>query len=128
MNGNVKVYDFGRELNRILIDKNKIMSEILDSKKEETKPELYTVLCDGLTTDEAFALLPMNTMFKRDDNYNYCYGFNLKRDYYDEVWTAQYVCIQKLSKTIEAKADKPKQAIVKLYNKLIEMNLIEPCT
>ena len=39
------VYDFGRELNRILIDKDKIMSNQKDSEAAETKPELYTLLC-----------------------------------------------------------------------------------
>ena len=39
------MYDFGRGLNRILIDKNKIMSKQKDSKTAETKPELYTLLC-----------------------------------------------------------------------------------
>ena len=41
------MYDFGRELRRILIDKYKIMSNQKDSKEAETKPELYTLLCAG---------------------------------------------------------------------------------
>ena len=39
------MYDFGRELRIILIDKDKIMSNQKDIKTAETKPELYTLLC-----------------------------------------------------------------------------------
>jgi hypothetical protein len=38
------VYDFGRNLKRILIDKNKIMSEQIVNKEVENKSELYTLL------------------------------------------------------------------------------------
>jgi len=38
------VYDFGRELSQILINKKKIMNKQIDNKETETKPELYTLL------------------------------------------------------------------------------------
>lgn len=39
------VYDFGRDISQILIDKNRIMNKQLETKVTENKPELYTVLC-----------------------------------------------------------------------------------
>ena len=98
------------------------------NKETLKKPELYTLLSTGLSTDEAFALLPMNVIFKREDGCNYHYHFNLKRGYYEKEFTAEYKCLQNLSESIKAKADTPKQALVNLYIKLIELNLVEPCT
>lgn len=37
------MYDFGRELSRILTDKNKIMNKQIDTKQADIKPELYTL-------------------------------------------------------------------------------------